>query len=248
MPDRFDRFTPRARLVLKLAADEAERLRHGEVDTEHLLLGLLREGRGLGALALRELGVGVDEIRQRLERRVRPGDLPAQSPIGLGPGARHAIERAVAEANRFHHQYIGTEHLLLGLLSAGEGLAYVTLDGLGVSLDRARRQVIKLINERPADPERVTRAGVFGMLRGTRQPRGDVAARGVAAGPTREPGYAVVEACRHCGGARHGEWRFCAFCGEPWPRCGRCEAPLPALAGVRFCPQCGGAVEPDEPA
>ena len=243
MPDRFDRFTPRARRVLKLAADEAERLRHGEIGTEHLLLGLLREGRGLGALAVRELGIDADDDRRRVEIRLRPGDVAPNASVGLSPSAKHAIEMAVAEANRFHYSYLGTEHLLLGLLSAGEGLAYVTLDSLGVSLDRARRQVIKLINERPADPERVTRAGVFGMLRGARATRAEAPIR-----QSRPVGSTILQECRRCGGAREGGWRFCAFCGEPSARCGRCDAPVPQVAGVRFCPQCGGAVESDEPA
>ena len=235
MADRsFDRFTPRARRVLKLAQDEAEALRHPEIGTEHLLLGLLREGRGLGAIALRELGLNADDVRRRIETRLTPGDIAPEEPLGLSPGVKHAIEMAVDEANRFHHRYLGTEHLLLGLLRDGEGLAYVTLDSLGVSLEAARRQVIKLINEAPSDPQRTTRPGVFGMLRGMRG--------------TREAGVLELAPCRRCERLGRPEWRFCAFCGEPRQRCARCDEPIPGLIEVRFCPHCGGAVDPDEPA
>jgi ATP-dependent Clp protease ATP-binding subunit ClpA len=231
--DRIDRFTPRAQRVLKLAEDEAERFRHAEIGTEHLLLGLLREGRGLGALALRDLGASSDEIRRRLEPKLTPGDVAAEGSLGLSPSVRHSIEMAVAEANRFHHTYVGTEHLLLGLLRGGEGEAYRTLENLGVSLDRARRQVVRLINEAP-DPERANRAGVFGMVRGMRGPR--------------EESVFGAEQCARCERAGRPEWRFCAFCGEPRPRCERCGEPIPRLAAVMFCPHCGGVVGDNEPA
>ena len=234
MPDPFDRFTPRARRVLQLAADEAETLRHAEIGAEHLLLALIREGRGLGALALRGLGLDPDDVRRRLESRLRPGEVPSDTPLGLSPGAKHAIEMAVVEANRLRHDYLGTEHILLGLLRGGEGTAFVTLESLGVTLERARREVIKLINETPSRPERVTRAGVFGMVRGMR------GARGV--------GQLEVEVCRRCERPGRPDWLVCPFCGEPRPRCGRCDAPVPQLADVKYCPRCGGAVETDEPA
>ena len=242
MPDSFDRFTPRAQRVLKLAADEAEGLRHAEIGTEHLLLGLLREARGLGALALRELGVDPEDVRGRLEGRLHPDDVAPEKPAGLSPGCKHAIEMAVDEANRFHHRYLGTEHLLLGLLRDGDGLAYVTLDSLGVSLDRARRQVIKLINERPPAEERMARRGVLGMSRGMRG--GGSAPVGIVL-----PGEAAVfapERCARCDQPRRVDWRFCAFCGDPHPRGERCNAPVPQVAGLRFCPQCGGAGGSDE--
>ena len=247
MADLFDRFTPRARRVLKLAADEAESLRHPEIGTEHLLLGLVREGRGLGAVALRQLGLSADDVRRRLEGRLIPGDVPPDDSRGLSPGAKHAIEMAVAEANRFRHNYVGTEHLVLGLLRDGEGLAYVTLQGLGANLERARREVVRLINEAPPDPERVTRAGVFGMVRG--RPRESAAPRAEAyqrAG--RDPRDVELDRCRRCERPVPAAWRYCGFCGESRPRCARCDATVPGVAGLRFCPQCGGAVDSDEPA
>ncbi len=141
MADLFDRFTPRARRVLKLAADEAENLRHPEIGTEHLLLGLLSEGRGLGAVALRQLGPSPDDVRRRLESRLVPGDIPPDGPRGLSPGAKHAIEMAVAEANRFHHDYLGTEHLLLGLVAVEDGIAGRVLRTLGVDADDVRAKI-----------------------------------------------------------------------------------------------------------
>ncbi len=234
MSDRFERFTPRARRVLKLATDEAERQRHAEIGPEHLLLGLLKEGRGLGALALRELDLAADEVRRRIETGLPPGDITTPPPIPLSPAARHVVAMAEDESNRFHHNYVGTEHLLLGLLREGEGLAYLTLDALGISLDRARRQVIKMINESPQDPDRASRPGVVGMVRGMRS--------------AREESVYGAEQCLRCERAGRPEWKFCPFCGEPRPRCRRCGEPVPQLSAIMYCPHCGGVVGDDEPA
>jgi ATP-dependent Clp protease ATP-binding subunit ClpA len=232
--DRFDKFTPRARRVLELASDEAERQRHAEVGPEHVLLGLLREGRGLGTLALRELDVTPDEVRRRIEQHVSPGDYPTPPPIPLSPAGRHVVAMAEDESNRFHHNYLGTEHLLLGLLREGEGVAFLTLDGLGVTLDRARRQVITMINASPRDAERAGRPGVVGMVRGMRS--------------AREESIQGAEQCLRCERAGRPEWKFCPFCGEPRPRCERCGEPVPRLSAIMYCPHCGGVVGDDEPA
>ena len=143
VPDGRERLTPRVRRVLAMAEDEAVGLRQAEVGTEHVLLALLREGRGLATRALRELGVEPAELAQRIRARLVPAEIGADGPIGLGPGARAALEMARAEAARLHHDYVGTEHLLLGLLRDGEGPAFVVLNGPGVTLARARQQIVE---------------------------------------------------------------------------------------------------------
>ncbi|MCC6176793.1 MAG: hypothetical protein IT305_15910 [Chloroflexi bacterium] len=230
------RLTPRARRVLALAEEEALGVRHPEIGTEHLLVGLLREGRGLAARALRALDVDPAELAQRVRSRLVPADILPDLPIEAGPGVRAALEMARSEAARLRHDYVGTEHLLLGLLRDGEGTAFVMLVGVGVTLDRARRQIVALINEAPPEP---TRPGGLVAPRGGIGPGSPAFRRDVG---RLEPGR-----CGRCTRARRWEWRFCAFCGEPWPRCPRCDAPLPPTPGVRFCPECGGAVGDDEP-
>jgi len=231
--DGPERLTPRARRVLAIAEDEAVALRQPEIGTEHLLLGLLREGRGLAARGLRELGVEPDRLGQRVRARLPLGDIASDEPVTLGPAGRVAIEMARAEARRLHHDYVGTEHLLLGLLRHGEGPAFVALAGVGVTLERARRQIVGLLNAIAPEP----RAGLPGGLATVqaRRPFLGREAAPVEAGP-----------CGRCGEPRHQSWRFCPFCGEACPRCDRCQTPLPSLAGVRFCPGCGAMVESGE--
>ena len=123
VPDGRERLTPRARRVLAIAEDEAVGLRQAEVGTEHVLLALLGDERGLATRAIRELGVEPSELAQRLRLRLVTGQIGPDGRIGLGPGARSALKMAHAEAARLHHNYLGTEHLLLGLLRDGEGPA-----------------------------------------------------------------------------------------------------------------------------
>lgn len=239
MPDGRERVTPRVRRVLAIAEDEAVGLRQAEVGTEHVLLALLREGRGLATRALRELGVEPAELAQRLRLRLVPGAIGPVGPIGLGPGARAAMEMARAEAARLHHTYLGTEHLLLGLLRDGEGPAFVALNGAGVTLGRARQQISKILNE--SAPEAPGgRAPGLALLRG-RERSPDRFADPDAHDPRDD-----VERCGRCRRTRRSDWRFCAFCGERWPACDRCAAPIPELAGVRFCPGCGAMLDPGD--
>ena len=243
MPDGRERLTPRVRRVLAMAEDEAVALRQSEIGTEHLLLGLLREGRGLAARALHQMGVEPAELAQRIRARLVPAAFGPSGDIELSPGALAAIDMARTEAARLHHDYVGTEHLLLGLLRDGEGPAFVTLTGVGVTLARARQEVVSIMNE--ATPELPGgRSGGIAILRG----------RGRSGSRLAEPDADILagtpEHCRHCGRARRPEWRFCAFCGEQWVGCERCNMPIPALPGVRFCPGCGVMLpplgEPDE--
>ena len=138
MADRFDKFTERARRVLTLAQEEAQRFNHNYIGTEHLLLGLVREGDGVAAKVLSNLGVELGKVRSAVEFIIGRGDRAVLGEIGLTPRAKKVIELAVDEARRLNHHYIGTEHLLLGLVREGEGIAAGVLESLGVNLERVR--------------------------------------------------------------------------------------------------------------
>jgi ATP-dependent Clp protease ATP-binding subunit ClpC len=150
MADKFDRFTKRARRVLTLAQEEAQRLNHNYIGTEHLLLGLVREENGVAVRVLRDLGVDPKQIRERVERTVGRGQRPMYGKLSLTPRTKRVIELAVDEARRLGHHYIGTEHLLLGLVRAGEGVAVDVLKGLGVGLDKVRSQTARVMMESSA--------------------------------------------------------------------------------------------------
>lgn len=221
-----------------MAEDEAVGLRHAEVGTEHVLLALLREGRGLATRALQELGVEPASLAERIRGGLRPAALGPDRRIGLSPGAKSSLAMARSEASRLHHDYVGTEHLLLGLLRDGEGPAFVLLNGLGVTLARARQQILAIINE--STPEiPVEQAPKLAILRGRERPADRYA------DPDAHDPREDAERCRRCGRVRRPDWRFCAFCGERSPTCDRCDTPIPELAGVRFCPGCGAMYEPD---
>src|SRR5438874_771333 len=147
MADRFDKFTERARKVLQLAQEEAQRFNHNYIGTEHLLLGLVREGEGVAAKVLGNLGVELNKVRSAVEFIIGRGDRTVAGDIGLTPRAKKVIELSVDEARRLNHHYIGTEHLLLGLVREGEGIAAGVLESLGVSLDKVRSQVIYVLNQ-----------------------------------------------------------------------------------------------------
>jgi ATP-dependent Clp protease ATP-binding subunit ClpA len=147
MNEKFERFTERARKVLSLAQDEAQRFGHSYIGTEHLLLGLVREGDGVAAKALQNLGTELDEVRRAVEFIVGRGDRIALGEIGLTPRAKKVMELAVDEARRMNHHYIGTEHLLLGLIREGEGIAAGVLESLGIALEQARREVLRILGQ-----------------------------------------------------------------------------------------------------
>ena len=145
--DRFDKFTERARKVLTLAQEEAQRFNHNYIGTEHLLLGLVREGEGVAARVLANMGVELTKVRTAVEFIIGRGDRPVIGEIGLTPRAKKVIELAVDEARRLNHHYIGTEHLLLGLVREGEGIAAGVLESLGVNLEKVRHQVIHVLSQ-----------------------------------------------------------------------------------------------------
>ncbi|MDH4135518.1 MAG: ATP-dependent Clp protease ATP-binding subunit [Anaerolineae bacterium] len=150
MVDKFDRFTKRARRVLSLAQEEAQRLNHNYIGTEHLLLGLIREENGVAVKVLRELGVKLQRVKDMVERTVGQGQRTMfSSKLTLTPRTKRVIELAVDEARRMGHHYIGTEHLLLGLMREGEGVAVNVLRSMGVNLEKARAQTGRLMTESP---------------------------------------------------------------------------------------------------
>ena len=145
--DRFDRFTDRARKVLTLAQDEAQRFNHNYIGTEHLLLGLVREGEGVAAKVLENLNVELAKVRQAVEFIIGRGERPVVGEIGLTPRAKKVIELAIDEARRLGHNYIGTEHLLLGLVREEGGIASGVLESLGVSLEKVRHEVVRVLSQ-----------------------------------------------------------------------------------------------------
>ena len=145
--DRFDKFTERAMKVLSLAQEEAQRFQHDYIGTEHLLLGLVREGEGVAAKVLSNLGVDLTKVRSSIEFIIGRGDRIVLGKTGLTPRAKKVIELAVDEARRLNHHYIGTEHLLLGLVREGEGIAAGVLESLGVNLEKVRTETIRVLKQ-----------------------------------------------------------------------------------------------------
>jgi ATP-dependent Clp protease ATP-binding subunit ClpC len=145
----MERFTQRARRVLSLAQEEAERLQHNYIGTEHLLLGLMREEGGVAGRVLRDLGLEQRRVEELVERMTRATTRTGATQLDLSPGTKRVLELAVDEARRMGHHYIGTEHLLLGLVRQSEGVAIDVLKRLGVSPDEVRRQTRRVLQESP---------------------------------------------------------------------------------------------------
>jgi len=154
MANKLDRFTQRARRVLAFAQEEAERLNHSYIGTEHLLLGLLREETGVAGKVLRDLNVSSERVTELVERITGPGRRTPFSKIDLTPRTKRVIELAVEEARRLGQHYIGTEHLLLGLIRQGDGVAIDILRQLSVSPEAIRRETQKALQETPHAPEK----------------------------------------------------------------------------------------------
>jgi len=157
----FDRFNDRAKRVLALAQDEAIRFNHNYIGTEHLLLGLVREGEGVAARVLDSLGVELSKVRTAVEFIIGRGDsTTSPSEITLSPRTKKVIELAIDEARKLGHSHVGTEHLLLGLVREGEGIASGVLESLGVSLEKVRHQVIATLGQQhPATAETAAAGG-----------------------------------------------------------------------------------------
>src|SRR4030042_232637 len=142
----FERFTDRARKVMALANQEAQRFNHEYIGTEHILLGLVKEGSGVGATVLKNLDVDIKKLRLEVEKQVKTGpDMVTMGKLPQTPRAKKVIEYAIEEARSLNHNYVGTEHILLGLLRETEGIAAQVLMACGLKLEEIRQEVLNLL-------------------------------------------------------------------------------------------------------
>ena len=214
-----DKFTERVRKVMYLAREEAARLQHDYIGTEHLLLGLIREGEGIAANVLSNLGLDLDVIRQAVESMVAsPGGTLTIGEIPFTPKAKRVLELSIDEARQLGHNYIGTEHILLGLIREGEGVAAQVLGKLGADLNKVRQQVIQLLSgyqgKEPATsggPQEGTPSGSlvldqFGLLGGSVKPMARINNVSHVVPDNRQSVF-------HLGGAdiEHSRWRRLVF-------------------------------------
>ncbi|MEI7646684.1 MAG: Clp protease N-terminal domain-containing protein, partial [Actinomycetes bacterium] len=142
----FERFTDRARRVVVLAQEEARMLNHNYIGTEHILLGLIHEGEGVAAKSLESLGISLEAVRSQVEEIIGQGQQAPSGHIPFTPRAKKVLELSLREALQLGHNYIGTEHILLGLIREGDGVAAQVLVKLGADLNRVRQQVIQLLS------------------------------------------------------------------------------------------------------
>ena len=145
----FERFTDRARRVVVLAQEEARLLNHNYIGTEHILLGLIHEGEGVAAKALEQLGISLEAVRTQVEEIIGHGGSSPSGHIPFTPRAKKVLELSLREALQLGHNYIGTEHILLGLIHEGEGLAAQVLSEMEVELERTRQEIVELQESEP---------------------------------------------------------------------------------------------------
>jgi ATP-dependent Clp protease ATP-binding subunit ClpC len=172
----FERFTERARRVVVLAQEEARALSHNYIGTEHILLGLIHENEGVAAKSLESIGISLDVVRTQVEEIIGEGRITPSGQIPFTPRAKKVLELSMRESIQLGHNYIGTEHILLGLIREGEGLGAQVLVKLGADLNRVRQQVIEMLSRHQgseesdilataAEPEFGTYDEVIGLLR-----------------------------------------------------------------------------------
>jgi ATP-dependent Clp protease ATP-binding subunit ClpC len=147
MASRFDKFSERARRVLTYAQEEAQNLNHNYIGTEHILLGMVREEDGVAARVLASMDVNLAKLRSAVEFVIGRGEKPSSGETGLTSRAKKVIELAIDEARTLNHNYIGTEHLLLGLLREGEGVAAGVLDSFGITIDKTRAEITRVLSQ-----------------------------------------------------------------------------------------------------
>jgi excisionase family DNA binding protein len=194
--DRFHKFTEQARRVLRLSQEEAQRFQHHYIGTEHLLLGLLREDAGVAAQVLRNLNVELKQVCEAVDSIIGRGGRIVSGEVGLTPRAKKVLELSVEEAHRLDQHYAGTEHLLLGLIREGEGIAAEVLASQGVELDQARAETLRALRQlQESETDTVP-------------PLPAEAAILLAEG---EPGLT----CTHCGAHCPNYFRHCFNCGQP---------------------------------
>jgi ATP-dependent Clp protease ATP-binding subunit ClpA len=159
----YERFTDRARKVLHLANEEAQRFNHDYIGTEHILLGLIKEGSGVAANVLKNLRVGLRRIRLEVERIVQPGpDMVSMGKQPMTPRAKKVVEYSKEEAGKLNHNYVGTEHLLLGLIREDGGVAGQVLLNLGLSVATIRDEILMLLGVSP-ESQALARGPIFGQ-------------------------------------------------------------------------------------
>jgi hypothetical protein len=228
--DMFERFTDKARRVVVLAQEEARMLDHNYIGTEHILLGLVREGEGVAARAIQALGVSLEEVRGDVQEIIGRGESAPRGHIPFTPRAKKVLELSLREALQLGHNYIGTEHILLGLVREGEGVAAQVLQKRGADLDRVRQTVIQFLS------------GYTG---------------GAVASQPAQPAGLVFEEHRTSEGLVFEEHRASGGLEEE-PGCVRCSAPLtehlavrvidvemdgePARVRIAYCSRCGAAL------
>jgi ATP-dependent Clp protease ATP-binding subunit ClpC len=165
----FERFTSSARRVVVLAQEESRRLDHNYIGTEHILLGLIREGEGVGSKTMRSLEISLDAVREKVEEIIGHGKVAPSGHIPFTPRSKKVLELALREAMDLGHNYIGSEHILLGLIREGEGVAAQVLKQLGATLPEVRERVMAVLRETPPEPARsevpVERRAPPGQLR-----------------------------------------------------------------------------------
>ena len=155
----YERFTDRARKVMQLANQEAQRFNHDFIATEHILLGLIKEGSGVAAKVLKGLDLGLGKVRLAVENFVQSGpDMVTMGKLPQTPRAKRVIEYAIEEARNLNHNYVGTEHILLGLLRESEGIAAQVLMNLGLKLEDVRQEVLNLLGAEPVQAHELTQA------------------------------------------------------------------------------------------
>lgn len=198
--NRFDRFTKRARNVLALSQEEAQRLQHNYIGTEHLLLGLIREGEGVASRVLKNLGIEVEQVRQSVEGIIGTGERVVQGELALTPRTKKVIELAVDEARRLNHRFVGTEHLLLGLIREGEGMASEILKRMGLQLEQVRAETLQVLGQSQPEQEE-TPVPVISPV----PPEAEAL---LIEGDPGQP-------CPTCGARSPGYFRYCFNCGRP---------------------------------
>jgi ATP-dependent Clp protease ATP-binding subunit ClpC len=217
----FERFTDRARRVIVLAQEEARMLNHNYIGTEHVLLGLIHEGEGIAARALGSLGISLDSVRDEITEIIGQGQSVPAGHIPFTPRAKKVLELSLRESIELGHNYIGTEHLLLGLLAEGEGVGAQVLAKMGATLTSVRSEVLKLL-EGYVGKEAVSMAGGGRVETVTREP------------PSTE--------------AEPADWPVCPRCRRPLEETvGYRVLDVPAAAGesearavaFAFCQRCG---------
>jgi ATP-dependent Clp protease ATP-binding subunit ClpC len=214
----FERFTDKARRVVVLAQEEARMLNHNYIGTEHILLGLIHEGEGVAAKALESLNISLEAVRQQVEEIIGQGQAAPTGHIPFTPRAKKVLELSLREALQLGHNYIGTEHILLGLIREGEGVAAQVLQKLGADLNRVRQQVIQLLSGYTAGAAAEPGGEVVGAELGETNPAPEVepesfplcpscstplagatAVREIAVEDADEPGRVRIAYCTACG-------------------------------------------------